>query len=379
MSNRRGIKASLAVLFALLVVVMATALLAQVGTTFPMSPRNLRRAEGRSPDHAFYPGDYSQSAVIGQSLPGTWRPFTTTSPWNTPIPANAATHPASAAILSGMIANVPNVRFARAYSIPVWIVNSDNIPLVPVRSDMIYDTWDVDRNGWSDIGVPLTQDMWWEQTTDGHICIIDPFKKLSYEMSKFGRLPDGTPTCTTFNVWEIDGTGVGNPYEGRRWHARGGRGSGFPIIAGLVRPEEIEAGEIRHALVFSYETNRRADDGSDIFMWPPACRADGAYVGENYPIEGMRFQLDPSLTEQDFDAWGLNRDGKVVARALQRYGMFLSDNGGSFAMFPQLLRPTGEENLAEWERRLPGFFRNVEKIPTSRLRIVHTVEPTIKM
>jgi hypothetical protein len=48
-------------------------------------------------------------------------------------------------------------------------------------------------------------------------------------------------------------------------------------------------------------------------------------------------------------------------------------------MFPQLLRPTGEENLAEWERRLPGFFRNVEKIPTSRLRIVHTVEPTIKM
>jgi len=197
-------------------------------------------------------------------------------------------------------------------------------------------------------------------------------------MSRFTRLADGTPTCTTYNVWEIDGRGHGDPNEGSRWQLRGGRGSGFPEIGGLIRPEELEEGVIRHALSFSHPKNRKADDGSNIFILPPACRSDGKYVGALYPIEGMRFQLDPSLTDLDFDAWGLNREGKIVARALQTYGMYLGDNGAPWVLAPQLLGPTGDANRAEWDRRFPGFYRNVERIPANRFRIVDTGEPTLK-
>jgi len=190
-------------------------------------------------------------------------------------------------------------------------------------------------------------------------------------------LADGTPTCSTFNVWDLSGNGHGDSNEGQRWKARGGRGSGFPEIAGLFRPEELAEGEIRHALVFSYPENRMAADSSKVFL-SPACRSDGQFVGSSYPIEGMRLQLSPSVTESDFDTWGLNREGKILARALQKYGMFLGDNGGAMGVYPQLLDPDATANQAAWEAQFPGLFRNVDKIPSNRFRVIYTGPATTK-
>lgn len=325
-------------------------------------------------DHDFFPGDYSQEGIIGQSLPGSWRPFSSDSPWNEEIQRDALTHPDSDVIMAYAVSEARNIRLPNIYTVPVWVVNSANMPLVKVHSDKIFDTWDKDMDGWSDEGVPLTRDMWHEPTVDGHICIIDPFKKIAWEMSKFHFPEDEAPSCTTFNIWDLTGTGVGTPFEGKRWWARGGRGSGFPLIAGLVRPEELAAGEIRHALIFSMPKNRRGDDGRTLFL-PPASRSDGKYKGRQYPVEGMRFQLDPSLTEKDFDKWGLSRESKIVARALQRYGMYLCDNGGAMVILVQLLGPSRSENRKKWEEVFPGFYENIRRIPTDKFRVVYTGEP----
>jgi hypothetical protein len=327
-------------------------------------------------NHEFYPGDYSKREIIGNSLPGSYRPFSDDSLWNRPIPANVPTHPDSQKIIAFAVTQAKNIRLAREYTVPVWVVNADNVPLVKMRSDNIFDTWDKDRDGWSDVGVPLTKTMWPEPTEDGHLCIVDPFKNTAWEFSGFSRLKDGTPRCTTFNIWDLTGIGIGNPFEGRRWQTRGGRGSGFPVIAGLIRPEELAAGEIRHALAFSFFPIRGSDNGW-LFLFP-ACRSDGVAKGKQYPIEGMRFQLDPTLGEKEFNSWGLNREGKIVARALQKYGMFLGDGGGAMAIYAQLLGPSADENLKKWEELYPGFYKNAEKIPTNKFRVVYTGEPIIK-
>lgn len=332
----------------------------------------------KSKDINFFPGDYSKHKIIGNSLPGAWRPFSDKSPWNTPVPDNALTHPDSKKVMSFVLTQAKNIRLARIYVVPVWVVNSKNMPHVKVKSKHIFDTWDKDRKGWSDDGIPVTRDMWAEPTDDGHLSIVDPFKMTAWEFSRFGWLPDNkTPKSTTFNIWDLKGDGFGNPFEGKRWQTRGGRGSGFPLIAGMIRPEELAAGEIRHAMVFTFPMNRQADDGSDIFLLP-ACRSDGKYKGSQYPIEGMRFQLNPLLTEKDFDKWGLNREGKIVARALQKYGMYLGDNGGAMALQVQLLGQTEAEHLRRWEELFPGFYKNVARIPTDRFRIVYTGEPIVK-
>lgn len=347
-----------------------------------ISPDYLPAKEHRIPlktgAYDFFPGDYSNNKIIGNSLPGTWRPFSDKSPWNTPIAENAAIHPESKNIMAFVSKEAARIRFARIYVVPVWVVNSKNMPHVKVKSKHIFDTWDKDRKGWSDDGIPVTRDMWAEPTDDGHLSIVDPFKMTAWEFSRFGWLPDNkTPKSTTFNIWDLKGDGFGNPFEGKRWQTRGGRGSGFPLIAGMIRPEEVAAGEIRHAMVFTFPMNRQADDGSDIFL-PPACRSDGKYKGSQYPIEGMRFQLNPLLTDKDLDKWGLNREGKIVARALQKYGMYLGDNGGAMALQVQLLGQTEAEHLRRWEELFPGFYKNVARIPTDRFRIVFTGEPIVK-
>ncbi len=328
-------------------------------------------------DHTFFPGDYSNASVIGNRLPGTWRPFSKLSPWNSPISRNARKHPDSDIIIKYAASNADHIRFARSYLIPLWVVNSDNLPSSKVNSKYGFDWWDQNRDGWIDIGVPIKSGMWAEPTSDGHISIIDPFKQIAWEMSRFHWRKDGTPASSTFNIWDITGSGVGDSSEGRRWRARGGRGSGFPNIAGLIRPEEIISGEIRHAMVFTFRKNRKADNGSKIFL-PPACRSDGKYPGRRYPIEGMRFQLNPSLDENDFDDWGLDANGKVVARALQKYGMFLGDNGGAMAVQVQLLAATPEENYTLWESLFPGLYKNIKRIPTDQFRVIYTGEPIIK-
>ncbi|MBF0327750.1 MAG: hypothetical protein HQL10_01165 [Nitrospirae bacterium] len=318
----------------------------------------------------------------GNSLPGKWRPFSDDSSWNKLIASDAKTHVDSDSIIAYMSGEAKNIRFAKSYAVPVWVVNSDGMQFLKIRSSKIFDRWDKDKDGWSDEGIPITEDMWGEGTEDGHISIIDPVKKTAWELSGykgFMTAENGVraPRCSTFNIWDLSGKGEGDSSEGERWWARGGRGSGFPLIAGLVRPEEIKEGAIRHALVFTFPKNRRADNGKNIFI-PPACRSDGKHTGSHYPIEGMRFQLDPSLTEKDFDALGLNREGKIVARALQKYGMFLGDNGGAMAVQVQLLAPAGDENRKKWDSMFPGFYKSIEKIPTAKFRVVYTGEPIIK-
>ncbi|MCG6550682.1 MAG: hypothetical protein L7F77_00020 [Candidatus Magnetominusculus sp. LBB02] len=322
---------------------------------------------------------YGVSAAIEQgSLPGDWRPFSDTSPWNQPIPADAKTHPNSEAIMNTIVSEAKNIRLAKIYSIPVWVVNSKKTPTTKVRSTKIYDTWDKHRAGVSDVAIPVTREMWAEPTDDGHICIVDPAVGLSWEMSSYKwRKDDETPRSSTFNIWNMKGTGVGNHKESERWYLIGGRGSGFPLIAGLIRPEELKQGEIRHAMVFTFPKNRRPDRGEAMFI-PPAARSDGAVKGAQYPVEGMRFQLNPVLTEKDFDGWGLNREGKIIAKALQKYGMLLGDNGGAMALQAQLLAPDDDDNVGKWNSLFPGFYKNIEKIPTSQFRVVYTGEPVIK-
>jgi len=315
-------------------------------------------------DLAFYPGDYTSATIIGNSLPPTWRPFSADAPWNRPISAAALTHADNDLIMRTIASQASNVRLSASYIPPIWVVNADNMPFHEAVSPYPFDIWDTNYDGHTEAGVPIDESMWAENTPDGHIIVVDPFRKTSWEMSRYTGMTDGILNCTTFNVWDLTGPGVGDTREGNRWGARGGRGSGFPVIAGLVRAEELQRGEIPHALVFTFPTNR-----DDWFVYP-AARTDGDYIGSEYPMSGMRLQLDPNLTDADFDAWGLTREAKVVARALQKYGMFDGDQGGAMAIQIQLLDRDPASHAAKLEKMFPGFARAIQKIPVSAFRIV---------
>ena len=94
--------------------------------------------------------------------------------------------------------------------------------------------------------------------------------------------------------------------------------AGLPVFPGLVRYDEIAAGEIRHAIRFTVPQTQRA------FVWPARHYAS-SLTGTQYPPMGARFRL-----RAGFDISGYSADNQVILRAMKKYGMMLADNGSAW-------------------------------------------------
>jgi hypothetical protein len=94
--------------------------------------------------------------------------------------------------------------------------------------------------------------------------------------------------------------------------------AGLPILPGLVRYDEVAAGEIRHALRFTAPQTRRA------YVWPARHYASDL-TGAQYPPMGQRFRL-----RADFDIATFSPETRILLRALKKYGMLLADNGSAW-------------------------------------------------
>ncbi|HET7094482.1 MAG TPA: hypothetical protein VFI22_13410, partial [Thermomicrobiales bacterium] len=75
---------------------------------------------------------------------------------------------------------------------------------------------------------------------------------------------------------------------------------------------------IAHALRFTAPRTR------DAFVWP-ARHAASSSSDSALPPLGQRFRL-----RADFDLGGFSDANRVILTALQRYGMFLADNGSAW-------------------------------------------------
>src|SRR6185436_8305868 len=94
--------------------------------------------------------------------------------------------------------------------------------------------------------------------------------------------------------------------------------AGLPIFAGLVRYDEIAAGEIRHAIRFTVPQTQRA------YVWPARHYAS-SLTGAQYPPMGARFRL-----RGDFKISGYSAVNQIILTAMKRYGIMLADNGSAW-------------------------------------------------
>jgi hypothetical protein len=96
--------------------------------------------------------------------------------------------------------------------------------------------------------------------------------------------------------------------------------AGLPIFPGLARYPEVASGEIRHALRFTVSRTRRA------FVFPARHYAS-SLTDPDLPAMGQRLRLKRSVRID-----GMPAQARVVARALQRYGMLVADNGSDWSI-----------------------------------------------
>ncbi len=91
--------------------------------------------------------------------------------------------------------------------------------------------------------------------------------------------------------------------------------AGLPILPGLARYAEVQAGAIDHALRFT------APCTAPRYVYP--ARHEASTCGDRWaPPMGLRVRLKASV-----DIAGLPRQARIVAQALKTYGMILADNG----------------------------------------------------
>ncbi|HSC91000.1 MAG TPA: hypothetical protein VLB86_05035 [Gaiellaceae bacterium] len=255
---------------------------------------------------------------------GRW--FSDASPLNTPIPAGAAVDPSSSAMTAGMEYAAAQKGFSvsvKRWSVPVYYADRTT-PRTSVALDA---PWTIPAHQLLD--VPFPADARPDPAGDMHMAVIDRDSGCFYEYYKLFRREDGGWQARWANRGALDGPGI-------HAAALSTRASGFANLAGLIRPEELERGSIDHALVFGHPFTKA---GGPVL---PATDSDGrpesetgAAVGLTLPAgalpipEGARVQLDPGL---DLDSLGLAPWQRVIARALQVYGMYLADTAGTTSL-----------------------------------------------
>ena len=166
--------------------------------------------------------------------------------------------------------------------------------------------------------------------------------------------------CRVFETWsttESDGTWSAG--SGATWSLRSNAlrkdgwtsadAAGLPILPGLLRWNEVDAGYVDHAIRFTTDITDRHH------IWPARHDA-GSRSNHAYPPMGARFRLKSS-----FHPTGYGHGARVVVAAMKRYGMVLADNGSPWFF-------QGERN-AHWPDRM---ISDLKGIPASAFVAVDT-------
>lgn len=273
--------------------------------------------------------------------PASGRPFAATSAWNTPIGASPSVDPGSAA----MVANLAGSGYATAQAY------DDTPPIYDADAGTPrYDLVCTQPWGPCPLGsqVPLPAGATASPGYDANMLVVDWSSRRVYE---FWQYRNDRRTVSWGAVNSIDGDG-----------RTGAVGAGVSRLAGLIRPHEIRAGVIDHALVGptgnSCTTHRY-----------PATKSDGWSTAAGCIPEGARVQLDPAVDCQALPAPAWE---KIVCRALQTHGWYNIDNGGTrgapgFGI--QFENPAGEPDPYP-AAGLAWDYMHTTALPLHRLRVL---------
>jgi hypothetical protein len=289
------------------------------------------------------------SSGAGAAAANCRRPYSPRSPWNTPI-RNGARY-ADGLPVPGPLTSDPT-----QYTYPVYGVDAQT----PRRTLHVEGTYSDVTDGGRRLALahdvaltlPLPDGLKAASGSDAQVVLVD--RDTGDEWGAWQLRARGNGFSAE-NAYHYNVRWSGVPPRTSDGRAFGSRGAGVPYLAGLVRPCEIARGRIDHALAFAY------DSPSPQHVYP-ATKSDGSGSGPGSLPEGTRLQLDPSLSGARIRSWGCTRACLVVARALQRYGMFVIDaSGRPKVMFEYV-------GTAHW--RGVVHASTVSPIPLRALRVV---------
>ncbi|MCC7366657.1 MAG: hypothetical protein IT303_20030 [Dehalococcoidia bacterium] len=272
--------------------------------------------------------------------------FPANNAWNTdisgyPVHANSANY--IAAINAGRTKLHPDFGENPAYGIP-YVVVPESQPLVPITFTAYGDE--------SDPGpypVPPTAPVEGgaSATGDRHVLVLQQGTCKLYELYRAFKTPTG---------WSGDSGAVfdlrSNALRPAGWTSADA--AGLPILPGLVRYDEVAAGEITHALRFTVSKTQRG-------YIAPATHFASSSTNPNYAPMGLRLRL-----RADFDTSGYTGQTRVILEALKVYGMIVADNGSDWFISGATDPRWDDDDLAQLKTVPGSAFEVVDTGPIQR-------------
>jgi hypothetical protein len=147
---------------------------------------------------------------------------------------------------------------------------------------------------------------------DRHVLVVDTDDCVLYELYRAFPLAGGAWSADSAARWDL----TSHALRPAGWTSADA--AGLPIYPGLVRFDEVAAGEITHAIRFTVSETQRA------YVWPARHFASDN-TSESVPPMGQRFRL-----RSDYDISGFSQEIQVILTAFQRYGIIVADNGSDW-------------------------------------------------
>lgn len=297
--------------------------------------------------HACGTADETASPGVGPGSPSTsggvptlagCAAFPLDNPWNRDV-ASDPVDPSSDAYLRSMNAGSeflhPDFGSNPDYGIP-WISVPGDQPRVPVS---FYYASESDPGPY-----PFPLDAPVEAGGDRHVLVVDRVDCKLYEAFDCARSGPGW-ACGSGAIFDLRS----NALRPDGWTSADG--AGLPILPGLARLDEVERGEIRHALRFTVRRTQRA-------YVHPATHYASSDRDPSRPPMGLRVRL-----KAGFDTSAYTGASRVILTALKRYGMMVADNGSDWFI-------SGERN-PRWN---DDDLNQLKRVPASAFEVVRLGE-----
>ena len=269
-----------------------------------------------------------------------FRFFSPTSFWNEELPANAPLDPSSAAIVGAFDQEIAKEDAAKegqatinttAWSVPVYTVPADQ-PTVKVTLENATGGRAALQSAWD--AVPLPANAQPAAGSDKHLVVWQPSTDKLWEFWHMELTSAG---------WQAGWGGAmenassdSGAYGPEDWAGAtsnwGASATSLPLAGGLITLEDLEKGQINHALAMALPDTRAGAYSS------PAERDDG---WDSEPLslpEGAHLRLEPGL---NLAALHLPKMTLMMAEAAQRYGIVVRDSAANVAFYGQDPTPTG--------------------------------------
>jgi hypothetical protein len=299
-----------------------------------------------------------------------FRFFSPTSFWNESLPAEAPLDTSSAGVVGAFDEEIAAEEAAKKgpaninttmWSVPIYTVPADQ-PTLEVtlenasKNSTLQAAW---------VAVPLPADAQPAAGTDKHLVVWQPSTDRLWEFWDLEQTSSGWQAAWGGAIEKTSSDS--GAYGPEAWPGAqpgwGASASSLSIAGGLITLEDLELGQINHALAIALPDVRAGVYAS------PAQRTDGR---DSEPLslpEGAHLRLDPNL---DLASLHLPHLTLMLAEAAQRYGIVVRDYAANVTFYAQDPTPTGANPYTGahgyFEGKSPGQL--LASFPWSHLQLL---------